>query len=176
VDAFDDATSTLFYGRRYLFADVKQKSLSMDTRVNWTLTPNLTFEMFAQPLIASGEYSSFKQFAAPRTLDLDVFGPDRITATGSGDTRTYTIDPDGPGPAAAFTTRFNPDFNFRSLRGNAVLRWEYLPGSTMFLVWTQNRSHTAPFGNFDFGRDRTALFDAHPDNVFLIKVNYWLGL
>jgi hypothetical protein len=178
VDVFDDATNTAFYGRRYLFADVKQKSMSMDTRVNWTLSPTMTFEMFMQPLIASGEYSSFKQYAAPRTLDLQVYGQDvgTISETGSGSSRRFTIDPDGAGPAPSFTTRSNPDFNFRSLRGNAVLRWEYMPGSTLFLVWTQNRSHVAPFGNFDFTRDRSALFDANPDNVFLVKVNYWLGL
>ena len=70
----------------------------------------------------------------------------------------------------------NPDFNFRSLRGNAVLRWEYRPGSTLFLVWTQQRSDTAPFGDFDFRRDRQALFRATPDNIFLVKVSYWLGL
>jgi hypothetical protein len=70
----------------------------------------------------------------------------------------------------------NRDFNFRSLRGNAVMRWEYRPGSTVFLVWTQNRSSEDPVGDFQFRRDRQALFDARPDNVFLVKVNYWIGL
>ena len=68
------------------------------------------------------------------------------------------------------------DFNFRSLRGNAVVRWEYRPGSTVFLVWTQSRSSEDPVGDFQFRRDRSALFDARPDNVLLVKVNYWVGL
>jgi hypothetical protein len=57
-----------------------------------------------------------------------------------------------------------------------VLRWEYRPGSTVFLVWTQSRSSEETVGDFRFRRDRAALFDARPDNVFLVKVNYWLGL
>ena len=69
----------------------------------------------------------------------------------------------------------NPDFTARSLRGTAVLRWEYRPGSTIYFVWTQQRSGSADFGNFDFGRDYRALFRDRPDNVFLIKATYWLG-
>ena len=98
-----------------------------------------------------------------------------IAAVGSGEDREYEVDPDGSGPADPFSFA-DPDFNFRSLRGNAVLRWEYLPGSTLFLVWTQDRSHTGPDGDLRFGRDRNALFDAKPTNIFLLKVNYWLGL
>ena len=64
---------------------------------------------------------------------------------------------------------------WRSLRGNAVVRWEYRPGSTIFFVWQQNRSDTVPIGNFDFGRDRNALFDAHPDNILLVKATYWIA-
>jgi hypothetical protein len=69
----------------------------------------------------------------------------------------------------------NPNFNFRSLRGNAVYRWEYRPGSTLFVVWQQTREDTAPFGDFSFSRDRSALFKAHPDNIFQVKMNYWLS-
>ena len=66
--------------------------------------------------------------------------------------------------------------NLRSLRGTAVHRWEYRPGSTLFVVWNQTRSGQVPFGDFDFGRDQSALFRAHPDNLFLIKLNYYIGL
>jgi len=94
---------------------------------------------------------------------------------GAGECREYVVDPDGARPAQEF--RFgDPDFNLRSLRGNALLRWEYRPGSTLYLVWTQSRSNTAPFGDLDFGRDRQALFRTKPDNVFLVKLSYWLGL
>jgi hypothetical protein len=69
----------------------------------------------------------------------------------------------------------NPDFNFRSLRGTAVMRWEYRPGSTLFLVWNQVRSDQASVGDFSFARDRRALFSARPDNIFVVKMNYYLG-
>ena len=72
-------------------------------------------------------------------------------------------------------TTWNPDFNYRSLRGTAVLRWEWRPGSTLFLAWQQSREdYAAGVGDFDFGRDRQALFRADPDNIFVLKVNYWL--
>ena len=84
------------------------------------------------------------------------------------------MDPDGAGAAAAFTFD-DPDFSVRSLRGTAVLRWEYRPGSTVYFVWTQQRSGEEPTGTFDFNRAYPALFRDRPDNVFLIKVSYWLG-
>ena len=84
------------------------------------------------------------------------------------------MDLDGDGaPDASFRDR---DFNVVSLRGNAVLRWEYRPGSTVFLVWQQRRADERSFGDFDLGRDPADLLDLHPDNVFIVKVNYWLGL
>ena len=173
VTAVADSTATSFYRQRYVFAGITQKTLSMNTRLNVTFTPNLSLELFAQPFVASGDYGDFKEFAAPRTLDKLVYGRDVGTIDLAGG--TYTVDPDGTGPADALTFD-NPDFNFRSLRGNAVLRWEYRPGSTLFLVWTQSRSHIAPLGDFAFSRDVDALFGADADNIFLVKVNYWIGL
>ena len=67
------------------------------------------------------------------------------------------------------------DFNLRSLRGNAVLRWEWREGSTLYVAWQQQRSDMEPYGDFDFGRDRRALFGTRPDNIFLVKMNYWLN-
>ena len=178
VRAVADPTATLFNGTRYVLADIDQRQLGLDTRVNVTFTPSMTLELYAQPFIASGHYSSFKEYTAPRTRSLSVLGVDRGTVqlntrSQTGAT-TYTIDPDGSGPAAAFNLN-NPDFNFRSLRGSAVFRWEYRPGSTLYFVWTQQRADQVPLGNFDFARDRTALFGAHPDNVFLIKASWWLA-
>ncbi len=107
-----------------------------------------------------------------------VFGQDlgTLESTGTGADRTWTVDADGAaGPAPAFTFA-DPDFNFRSLRGNAVLRWEWRPGSTLYLVWTQARSDTAPVGDVRLGRDGDALLRARPDDILLVKVSYWLGL
>lgn len=177
VRAVTDPTATTFFGTRYIFADLDQRTLAMDTRVNWTVSPAMTFQLYLQPLIASGAYDNFQEYTAPRTNSMRVFGRDAgtVTTSGTGDSKTFTIDPDGAGPASSFTVS-NPDFNFRSLRGNAVFRWEYRPGSTLFLVWTQQRQGQVSVGDFDLGRDRAALFDAHPDNIFLVKLNYWLGL
>jgi len=174
VTAVDDPTATAFYGTRYVFSDLEQNFLSMNTRLNVTFTPNLTLEVFLQPLISSNAFTAFKEYDRPRELDRSVYGRDIGTiTTGDG---TYTVDPDGPGGPAEPFTFDNPDFNFRSLRGNAILRWEFRPGSTLYLVWTQSRADDAPVGDFDFSRDVRALFGASADNIFLLKINYWIGL
>ena len=179
VTSIADATNTAFFGNRYVLSTLVQKTLSLDTRLAVTFSPTSTLELYVQPFIASGNYSDFKEFDAPRTLHKSIFGRDRgtISATrdASGDVTSYSVDPDAAGPAASFTFD-NPSFNRRSLVGNAVYRWEYRPGSTVYVVWTQSRDdELRNVGDFEFGRDRSALFSTHPDNIFLVKVNYWLG-
>ena len=168
-----DSAASTFYGNRYVFSDLVQNSLNMDTRFNVTFTPNLTFELFVQPFILSADFSRFKEFAAPRGLQKLVYGADVGTSTpvAGGD----SIDPDGAGPAGSFVIPLQ-DFTFRSLRGNAVLRWEYRPGSTIFVVWTRSGESSLGRGTIDFGSDAGALFRGPSANIFLIKVNYWLGL
>jgi hypothetical protein len=177
VTALADPTAAAFYGRRYVFAHLDETQLYMTTRANVTFTPNLSLELYAQPLLASADYSRFEEFAAPRQRDKLVYGRDvgTLQQVGQEEETRYVIDPDGTGPAPSFTVG-NPDFNFRSLRGTGVLRWEWRPGSTLYLGWTQTRSGVAQVGDFDFRRDRAALFDAPADNVFLLKVSYWLPL
>jgi len=175
VTRVSDPTATAFYGNRYVFGFIRTHTLSLDTRVNWTFTPNLTLQLFAQPFIATGDYGSFREFAAPRTIRKYIYGKTGGTIAQSADGSTYTVDPDGAaGPAQSFTFA-NPNFTNRQLIGNAVLRWEYRPGSTVFFVWTQNRSGYESTGDFDFSRERTAFFSDRPTNVFQVKVNYWIG-
>lgn len=179
VTSFKDAnTPAGFGGTRYVFARLEQKTFSVDTRINATFTPTLTLQLFAQPFLASGHYTSFKEFAKPRSGDMIYYGRDNGSTvakqTDASGAISYRIDPDGNGLAAPFTVD-NPDFNFRSLRGTAVMRWEYRPGSTLFFVWTQERDGFDTFGNFDFNRDRSALFRDRPTNVFQVKATYWLG-
>lgn len=177
VTAVNDPVNAAFYGRRYVLATLRQKSLGLDTRVNVTFSPTMTLQLYAQPFLSSGAYSEFKEFNAPRQAAWSVYGRDRGTiaqVTGGGGSVSYTVDPDGAGPAQPFTFQ-NPDFNFRSLRGNAVFRWEYLPGSTLYFAWTHSRSGSASVGDFDFGRDRDALFATAPDNVFLVKASWWIA-
>jgi len=175
----DPTVATQFAGNRYVFGRLAQRTLSMDTRVNMTFTPNLTLEMFAQPFLSSGKYTSFKEFAEVKSRRMNYFGRDNGSSVAKNvdpqtGAVTYTIDPDGAGPAAPFNFD-NPDFNFRSLRGTGVLRWEYRPGSTLYFVWTQERNGFDQFGDFNFSRDRSALFRDRPTNVFQIKGTYWIG-
>jgi hypothetical protein len=179
VQTVKDPTALAFFGSRYVFAELLQRNLSLGTRAALTISPSLTFELFVQPLISSVDYRRFTELAAPRTATELVYGSDVGSITpargGSGQVTGYAIDPDGSGRAAPFTVE-NPDFNFRSLRGNAILRWEYRPGSTLYLVWTRTASDVAPFvGDLDFPRDRSALFAARADNVFLVKASFWIG-
>ncbi len=147
VTTVPDATATATYGARYVFAPLRQTTVSMVTRLDLTFTPKLSFQLFAQPFISSGDYGD------PVELE---------------EARTYRFrDWEGEVP--------NLDFNFRSLRGTAVLRWEWRPGSTLYFAWQQVRSDYAfGVGDFDFGRDRQALFSAPADDIFVIKLNYWL--
>jgi hypothetical protein len=179
VSRFTDSTQTAFYGSRYLFAQIDQKTVSLETRLSLTFTPTLSFELYAQPFISSARYSRFKEVAAPRSLSTVVYGEDAGTVTtdldGSGRVSRYHIDPDGTGPAPEMVVS-NPDFNLRSLRGNAVLRWGYRPGSTVFFVWTRDGSDFASgVGDLRFSRDVDAMFSANANNIFLIKVNYWIN-
>jgi hypothetical protein len=178
VTTVPDSTDVAFFGNRYVFGYIKTRTISLDTRVNWTFSPNLTLQLFVQPFIASGAYSSFREFAAPRSVTKLVYGEDigtisRTAATPSAGA-SYTVDPDGAGPAAAFSFA-DPDFTTRSLRGSAVLRWEYRPGSTVYFVWTQQRTGSDAAGDFDFGSATSAIFRDKPINLFQIKVNYWIG-
>ncbi|MBS1241251.1 MAG: putative rane associated hydrolase, partial [Gemmatimonadetes bacterium] len=179
VTAVEDPTATAFYGRRYVMSDLRQDDFALNTRLNVTFTPTISLELFAQPLMSNVQYDRFKEFDAPRATGKSVYGVDRGTIapiTGEGGTVTgYLIDPDGTGGADQFTIS-NPDFSYRALRGNAVLRWEYLPGSTVFLVWTQDRDSFEQYTTTPgLAPNWQALRHAPANNVFLVKFNYWLS-
>jgi len=174
ITAVADPTATAFYGTRYVFGFVNTRTVSLDTRINWTFTPNLTLQLYAQPFIAGGDYTSFREFAEPRSIRKLDYGDDVGTATYDEVANAYTIDADGAGAGAPFTLD-NPDFTLRSLRGTAVLRWEYRPGSTVFFVWTQHRSGQDPVGTWDFDGARSAILADPATNVFQVKATYWLG-
>ncbi len=175
-----DALAADTYGRRYVFADLEQTTLSVSTRLDWTFTPTLSLQLYARPYVSAGSYGGYKELTAPRSYSFAEYGRDRGTielgsACGaSQDPGLFTVDPDGAGAASCFQFA-RPDFNFRSLRGNAVLRWEYRPGSTFFLVWQQQREGAEEYGDFDTGRDLGGIFDAPARNVLLLKATYWIG-
>jgi hypothetical protein len=147
VQTTPDTTAAATYGARYVFSDIDQTQVSMSTRASWVINPRMSFQLYTQPLLAVGDYWNFKSLAAPRTFDFDRF--------------TGAVD--------------NPDFNFKSLRLNAIFRWEWRLGSTLYIVWTEQREDTRNPGVFGLGRDARALFRASPDDVFLVKVSYWLS-
>jgi len=183
VSSVADPHATATSERRYIYAPLHQTTVSMQTRANVTFTPNLSLELVAEPFISTGRYGTFREFAAPRTFQFLTYGEDIGTITRL-DNGFYRIDPDGDGPANAFNLR-DQDFTRLSLLGNAVLRWEWRPGSTVFLVWQQRRTDTHNMqgnpevsirpGEFDLGRDTRELFGLNSENIFVIKVNYWLN-
>jgi len=169
ISQIPDPLKTETYGVRYILSDIIQETASLELRADWTFTPRLSLQAYVQPFIGVGDYFKYKELRAARTFDFDVFGQGDSTIVHEG--KTYTADPDGPGPASPFTFS-DPDFNLKSLRGTIVLRWEYLPGSTMYLVWTQNRVDTSHPGDFEFERDASLLLRAAGDNILLFKLVY----
>ncbi len=169
VRGVDDALMTATYGKRYVFARIDQKQLASEIRLNWIFTPKLSLQLYLQPFVAVGSFDRFKELAKPKTYQYNIYGEPPSTITYAGG--IYTVDPDGPGPAEPFSFP-NLDFNFKSLRGTVVLRWEYLPGSLIYFVWTQNRADYSDPGDFQLRRDLGNLLTAPGDNIFLIKVTY----
>ena len=185
VTSANDPLATSTFGERYVFAPLDQTTVALETRMNVTFSPTLSLQVYVQPLISSGDYGDLAELRAPDTYRFSTFGEDIGTSVRQAD-GNYLIDPDGPGAAPEFKVS-DRSFNFRSLLGNAVLRWEWSPGSTLFLVWQQSRASRVlasdfdetgalDVGLFDLGYDTQELFGLPTDDIFLIKVNYWLNL
>jgi hypothetical protein len=172
------------YDARYVFSDLERRQVALPIRLNWIFSPTLSLELFAQPLLSSGDFVSYKQLERASSFDFDVFEEGSAVAGGSAvscvDGRTCVLDGrryiDLDGSGARVVSFADRDFNQRSLRSSSVLRWEYRPGSTLYLVWQQNRTSRENVGDFAFGRDGEALFEAIPENTFMLKINYWLGM
>ena len=142
-----DPAATATLGRRFLFADLDQTTVTLDTRVNYTFNPRLSLEMFVQPFVSTVNWGGTRTLSAARTFQFD-----EQTAAAPG------------------------DFTVRSLRGNALLRWEWRRGSTLYVAWQQTREGAqADYAELDFAHERAELFRLQPDNVFVIKMSYWLN-
>jgi hypothetical protein len=138
----------------YVFGRLEQTTASLTGRFNYTITPNLSLQLYAQPFVSGGSYGAFKEILDARSDDYDSrYKPFPYSDAVYG----------------------NPDFNVKSFRTTNVLRWEYKPGSTLFLVWQQARENDLVPGGFQFGRDAHAIFGVPPHNVFLVKLSYWLN-
>lgn len=174
VDSVADATATRTFGARYVFAELHQTQLSLTTRADLSLTPRISAQVYLEPFRAEGRYEGLKELAAPSTYDFVKYGVQDRTLTFDPTAQHYRVDPDGAGPAPEYDVS-NPDFNFASLIGKAVFRWEWRPGSTLYLVWSQQRYDDAMPGDVTLGR-RTPSFSKPPsDDVFMVKASYWFG-
>jgi hypothetical protein len=136
----------------FTFARLDQETLALTTRVNWTATPTLSFQFYAQPFISAGSYTNWRELGSPHAPDY----ADRFRPYGKG--------------------RAPAGFNVKQFNSNAVIRWEYRPASVLFLVWQQGRAQSAlNAGSFDGRRDIDDLFGVRPQNTFLVKWSYWLN-
>jgi hypothetical protein len=147
VENVEDADGTM----HYVFGRIRQRTSSMTFRANYTLTPDLSFQSYVEPFVSTGAYSGFKEVTdgrAPRYEDR--YQP--------------------------YAYAENADFNYRSFRTTNVLRWEYKPGSAMFVVWQQRREREDEHGDFNFGRDFSGIFGLPAHNVFLVKFSYWFNM
>jgi hypothetical protein len=174
VSSTDDIGFLPTFGPRYIFSDLRRRSFSLETRMNITFSPRLSLQLFAQPLISSGDYKSYKSLTTPGGFSFDVFEEGTRTYLNPADAEERLIDFEGDG-VSDFTLS-DRDFNIRSLRMNMVLRWEYRPGSTVFFVWQQSRRDRLNDGRFRLGNDFGSIFNAEAENIFIVKFNYWFGV
>jgi hypothetical protein len=152
ADAQDLNPVTDSAGTHSLFAHLDQHTTSLSFRIDYTATPTLTVQAYAAPFVSKGAWSNVRELSStPRATGYDArFQPFA-----------------GPGPG---------DFNTKFFNSNLVVRWEYKPGSTLYLVWSQGRDdfESTP-GTRSVRGDLGRLFDAYPRNTFLIKASYWLN-
>lgn len=167
------ATPTAAGAPRYIFGRIAQTTASLTTRVDYTFTPRLSLQLYGAPFVSAGRFSRFRMVTDPRARRF----ADRFHTFGAGElsrdaaTRRWAADLDGNGaPDLSFA---DPDFSIRQFRSNAVLRWEYRPGSTLYLVWTQSRDSTDALGAFRPAHDAAALLAAKATNVVTAKISVY---
>ena len=158
----------------YIFARIHQKTLSASLRINYNITPDLSIQYWGQPFLSSGKYTEFKKITNGRANHF----ADRFRNF-TGNELTYNTSAEQyqvADPSGSNLYNFDqPDFNVKEFLSNMVVRWEYRPGSTIYLVWSQNRNESVANGNFNLADDMKDLFDHKPYNVFLLKASFRIG-
>ena len=155
----------------YVMARIAQTTASMTMRLNWTFSPHLSLQAYAQPFVATGRYSDYKDFYNPHASTFT----DRFHQLQGNE---YSIDDAGT-VHATYNGSYSfdkPDFDLRQLRSTVVLRWEYRPGSYVFAVWSHAATSQIDDGRFRLGQDLSGLVHAPAENVVMVKANYWIGL
>jgi len=171
VTSVADAALPSDLAGHYVLAGFDQSEVGLTLRANWIFSPRLSLQLYAQPLVSRGSYSGFKELLRARSFEFLTYAPEQVAFDPAAE--TYTVDP-GRGGSGPFTFA-NPDFNFKSLRFNTVLRWEWRPGSALFAVWTQGRENSLNPGRSDLGRDLDDLFASPSTNVFEVKATFRVG-
>lgn len=171
VTSYADAAAGQTHGRRYVFGELDYHELALETRVDWTFTPRFSVQVFAQPLIADGQFRSYSSLARSRTRDFHQHTEGDGTLERVGNRWAVR----GPEAGATQFTLGPSGFSSTALVGNAVARWEYRPGSALFVVWQQRRAGDDGIPGFRLGRDVRGAFDQPPENVFAVKATWWLG-
>jgi hypothetical protein len=170
------ATTESGGGPRWVLGRIDQDTLGLTLRVNLSLTPELTVQYYGSPFIATGRYAGFKKatdtLAKPYEGRFHRYAVDEIAFDPVGN--RYRVAEAGGGPGASYAFD-NPDFSFRQFRSNLVVRWEYKPGSSLYAVWSQGRTSAARAWDQSFQSNWDELWQASPDNVFLVKISYWFS-
>ncbi len=155
----------------YIMGRLDSKQFSVSARVNVGITPDMSIQYYGQPFFFSGHYSHFKTITNPDASDyytrFHEYSSNEIQL--NSESAVYNVDTDGNKTDFSFD---DPDFHFLQYRSNLVFRWEYMPGSTIFLVWSQGRTTDGPEGQFMFNKYSDQIVKTHPQNDFLIKVSY----
>jgi Domain of unknown function (DUF5916)/Carbohydrate family 9 binding domain-like len=170
VASIEDGALPSDLAGHYVFAGFEQTEVALTARLNWIFSPRLSLQVYTQPLVSRADYTGFKELESPRSFDFLVYGPDQIAYDPVSD--TYAVDPGRGSVPVAFD---NPDFNLTSFRVNAVLRWEWRPGSALYAVWTQQREADAASPSADLASDVDTLFAAPPTDSFQVKATFRLG-
>jgi hypothetical protein len=167
----EDGGSEATFGSRYIFGKVERSEIAASVRVNYSFTPDLNVELYAEPFASSGSYSRIGELARARSFDLREYGVEEGTGLERDEEGNYSFSDSD----ASFEID-NPDFDVLSFRSNLVLRWEWRPGSTLFLVWQQNRSADDDRGEFVNPGNLFDTLTADGENLLAIKFSYWLPL
>jgi hypothetical protein len=157
------------YGRRYIFGEIERSTTSMQVRLGYTFKPDLNLDFYAEPFAASGRYDRIGELSAARSRRLRWYGESGTTLNRLAEGDWAVTD-----GASSFTVS-NRDFNVRSFRSNLVLRWEWRPGSTLYLVWQQDRSSDSIARTSAGLRSMFGSFNAPGDNFFVVKTTFRLA-
>ncbi len=159
-------------GYRYILGTVNQQTLGITFRVDYSITPEFSIQYYGSPFVSRGSYSEFKYVTAPKAREFNdrfsfykypiLTGNTLWLDEGNDNIYDYSIE--------------NPDFNFHQFRSNFVAKWEYRPGSFLYVVWSADRTDFVTPAGTSLGNSFNQLWNRFPDSIFLVKLSYWFSL